>query len=78
MIDRKIDIYICVRKIDIDISRVVDDPKAPKIAIRAIIVILVTMALLAIYSNVQKWRRDNLETIIVTPVATPSPSPAAP
>jgi hypothetical protein len=55
-----------------------DDPKAPKIAICAIIVILVTMALLAIYSNVQKWRRDNLETVIVTPVATPSPSPAAP
>jgi len=78
MIDRKVDIYICVRKIDIDISRVADDPKAPKIAIRAIIVILVTMALLAIYSNVQKWRRDNLETVIVTPVATPSPSPAAP
>jgi hypothetical protein len=66
-----------VRKIDIDISRVPDDPEAPNIAIRAIIVILVTMALLAIYSNVQKWRRDKLETAIVTPVATPSPSPGA-
>ena len=78
MIDRKIDIYICAGKIDIDISRVPDDPKAPKIAIRAIIVILITIALLAIYSNVQKWRRDNLETVIVKPVATPSPAPAAP
>jgi hypothetical protein len=54
-----------------------DDPEAPNVAIRAIIVILVTMALLAIYSNVQKLRRDKLETIIVTPVATPSPSPGA-
>jgi hypothetical protein len=55
-----------------------DDSKVPQAAIRAIIVILVTMALLAIYANVQRLRRDKLETIIVTPLATPSPSPAAP
>jgi small neutral amino acid transporter SnatA (MarC family) len=38
------------------------------------VVIVVTMALVAIYANVQKWRRDKLETVIVTPIATPSPA----
>lgn len=42
------------------------------------IVILTVMALLAIYTHIQKSRRDKLETVIVTPVETPSPSPSAP
>lgn len=55
-----------------------DDSKVPPAAIRAIIVILATMALLAIYTHIQKWRRDKLENVIVTPVETPAPTPAAP
>jgi hypothetical protein len=38
-------------------------------------IILVAMALLALYANVQKWRRNKIETVIVTPVATATPSP---
>jgi hypothetical protein len=38
------------------------------------IVIIVSMALLAIYSNVQRVRRSKIETVIVTPIATASPS----
>ena len=34
------------------------------------------MALLALYANVQRWRRDKIESVIVSPAS--SPSPAAP
>jgi hypothetical protein len=36
------------------------------------IVILVALALLSLYSNVQRWRRDKVETIIVIPAASPT------
>jgi len=38
-------------------------------------IVLVAMALLALYANVQKWRRNQIEKVIVTPVATATPSP---
>lgn len=38
-------------------------------------IILAGMAFVAIYANVQNWRRDKLETVIVTPVAEPTPAP---
>jgi hypothetical protein len=57
---------------------VADAPNFSKNAIRAIVITLAAMALLAIYSNVQKLRRDQVEKVSVTPVATATPSPAAP
>jgi len=36
------------------------------------IVILIAMALLSLYSNVQRWRRDKVETVIVMPAASSS------
>jgi hypothetical protein len=47
----------------------------PKPALIMMIVILVAMALVAIYANVQHWRRDKLETVIITPAESPAPSP---
>src|ERR1700730_8385145 len=44
----------------------------PRIAVRIMIVILIAMALLSLYSNVQRWRRDKVETVIVMPAASPS------
>jgi hypothetical protein len=55
-----------------------EDSSVPKNAVRAIVVILTAMALLAIFAHVQHLRRDKLETVIVTPVATPSAWPASP
>jgi hypothetical protein len=46
----------------------------PRIALKAMAVILVVMLLLTLYMNVQRWRRDKLETVIVTPAASPSPT----
>ena len=40
------------------------------------IIIILAMALLAIYANVQKARRDKIEQVTITPVtAVPSASP---
>jgi hypothetical protein len=56
---------------------VAEEDKISPRARRAIIVVFVVMALLAIYSNVQRNRREKLESAIVTPVETPSPSATA-
>ncbi len=39
------------------------------------IVIVFVLALVAVYANVQRWRRDKLETVIITPAASPAASP---
>jgi hypothetical protein len=38
------------------------------------LVILGAMLLLSLYANVQRWRRAQVEKVIVTPIASPSPS----
>ena len=53
-----------------------DEEKISPPAKRAIIVVLAVMALLSLYANVQRFRRAKIETVIVTPVETPSPSPS--
>jgi hypothetical protein len=52
--------------------------RVPPAGIIVIAIILGAMALLALYANVQKWRRDKIETVIVMPITTPTPSPANP
>ena len=42
------------------------------------IVIIVTMALVAIYAGVQRLRRDQIEQAIIIPAASATPSPGAP
>ena len=53
----------------------VPSTRAPKAALIMIVVVLAGMLLVAIYSNVQRWRRDQIETVIVTPVPTPTATP---
>lgn len=53
--------------------------RAPRSGVRLMIIIVVAMALLAIYANVQKARRNEIEKVTIIPVAiSPSatPSPA--
>lgn len=53
------------------------EARAPRAGLQLMGVILIVMALLAIYSNVQHARRDQIETVTITPLsATPSPSPS--
>jgi hypothetical protein len=61
----------------LDIRRVSDDPKISPLAVRAMIAIIVTFALVAVFANVQRLRRDKIESVTVTPIATPTPSPIA-
>jgi hypothetical protein len=78
---------VCAGKIDIDI-REVNEPqlrseeskpaRVPKNVLRLMLVIVIVLALLALYANVQRWRRSQLETVIFTPAQTASPSSATP
>lgn len=57
----------------------VESTRAPRAGVRLMIIIVIAMALVAIYANVQKARRNEIEKVTIIPVATPppaSPSPA--
>jgi hypothetical protein len=49
--------------------------RVPKPTLILMIVILAAMAFVAIYANVQRWRRDKIETVIITPASSPTPTP---
>jgi hypothetical protein len=51
-----------------------DLSRAPRTGVRLMIVILIGLALLAIYANVQKLRRDKIERVTITPVSTATPA----
>lgn len=52
--------------------------RAPRTGVMLMWTILIGLALVAIYANVQKARRDKIERVIITPVSTvtPAASPA--
>jgi hypothetical protein len=43
-------------------------------AIVAIVVVLAVLAFVAVYANVQSWRRDKIEHVIIVPAASPTPA----
>ncbi|MGI9086604.1 MAG: hypothetical protein ACR2HH_02520 [Chthoniobacterales bacterium] len=51
--------------------------RAPRSGLQLMALVLVVMALLAIYANVQKARRADIETVTIIPAPSPVPSPAA-
>jgi hypothetical protein len=76
-------------KIDIDISGVnlpqppLDErpsSRTPKSVLALMLIVIVAMALIALYANVQRWRRAEIETVTITPALSPSisPSPSTP
>lgn len=52
--------------------------RAPRLGVKLMIVILIGLALVAIYANVQKTRRDKIERVIVTPASTTASTAASP
>ena len=52
--------------------------RAPRAGVRLMIIIVVAMALLAIYANVQKARRSQIEKVTIIPIATPPPATPLP
>ena len=54
-----------------------ESSRAPRAGVRLMIVIIVALALLAIYANVQKARREKIEQVTIIPVtSTPPASPS--
>ena len=53
-------------------------PAAPKAALLIMGVIVAVMALVALYSNIKRSNHEEIETVIVTPAASPSPSATVP
>jgi hypothetical protein len=55
----------------------VDDPsRAPRSGLVLMLIIVIGLALVAIYANVQKARRDKIENVTIIPVS-PAPSASA-
>ena len=51
-----------------------DSSRAPRSGLKLMVIIVGAMALMAVYANVQKARRDKIEKVTIIPI---SPSPAA-
>jgi hypothetical protein len=52
--------------------------RVPRNVLRLMLAIVIVLALVALYANVQRWRRSQLETVTFTPAQTASPSSATP
>lgn len=56
-------------------DKVSDSSRAPRGGLVLMIIIVAGTALIALYANVQKARRDKIEKVTVTPISsTPTPS----
>jgi hypothetical protein len=71
-------------EIDIDTSDVnasqqstekLGSAKVRKSTIIIMIVIIASFALLALFANIQRLRRDQIETVVVTPAVSITPQP---
>jgi hypothetical protein len=50
----------------------------PRNVLRLLLAIVIVLALVALYANVQRWRRSQLETVTFTPAQTASSPSATP
>ena len=55
-----------------------DSSNAPGMGIKLMIAILIGVALVALYANIQEMRRDKIEQVVVTPASTATPAAASP
>jgi hypothetical protein len=74
----------CAREIGIDTSHVnspqqpakkLRSSQVPRSAITLMIIIVVSLALVAIFANIQRLRRGQIETIVVVPASSATPQP---
>jgi len=50
-------------------------PQVPRSAVMLMIIIVATLALVAIFANIQRLRRGQIETIVVVPASSTTPQP---
>jgi hypothetical protein len=74
----------CAREIDIDTSEMNSpqqpaekfrSPQVPRSAVVLMIIIVASLALVAIFANIQRLRRGQIETIVVMPAGSTTPQP---
>lgn len=73
----------CVQQLPADNS-VVDSPvippaspsQVPGAGLKFLVIVVGVIALVALYANVQRARRDTIETVTITRIKSPSPPPA--
>jgi hypothetical protein len=49
--------------------------QVPKSAVVLMIVIVASLALVAVFANIQRFRRGQIETIVVVPASSTTPQP---
>jgi hypothetical protein len=50
-------------------------PQIPGSAVMVMIIIVASLALVAIFANIQRLRRGQIETIVVVPASSTTPQP---
>jgi uncharacterized membrane protein len=50
-------------------------PQIPRSAVMVMIIIVASLALVAIFANIQRLRRGQIETIVVVPASSTTPQP---
>jgi hypothetical protein len=52
--------------------------RVPRAGVRLMVIIVVGLALVAIYANVQRYREQRIERVTIIPFSTATPAAAAP
>jgi hypothetical protein len=74
----------CTHEIDIDTSNVnlpqqsserFRSREVPRSAIALMIIIITSIALVALFANIQRFRRGQIETVVVAPTSSATPQP---
>jgi len=50
-----------------------EPPHVSKTAAMLMLIIIVCLGMLAVFANLQRFRRDEVEAVVVRPTASPSP-----
>jgi hypothetical protein len=50
-------------------------PQVPRSAVVLMIIIVASLALVAVFANIQRLRRGQVETIVVVPASSTTPQP---
>jgi hypothetical protein len=50
-------------------------PQVPRSVVVMMIIILASLALVAVFANIQRFRRGQIETVVVVPASSITPQP---
>jgi cell division septal protein FtsQ len=50
-------------------------PQVPRSVVVLMLIILASLALVAVFANIQRFRRSQIETVVVVPASSTTPQP---